>query len=224
MMAQGSIPLFLFAKAPVAGQVKKRLCPPLNPMQACEVANALLRHAIDMLESHWPGQCVLCVTPDVGHVAFKPVVQSNRWKTAIQAETDLGGRMCLALEQGINAAGSAAVLGADIPSISRDILQYAHQCLARGQQCVGPSVDGGFYFLGVNKSPHNLFRDITWGTSDVYAKLMENAKAKGVSLKLLPMLSDCDYYEDLQTAARTLPAFAKCLQQAGFDMENLSHR
>lgn len=218
MITPGAIPLYLFAKAPVAGQAKKRLCPPLDFSESAKVASALLAHAINAVESNWPGQSVLSVTPDTKHAAFSAVIQSNHWRTTVQSKLDLGCRMCESLEQGVELAGSAAVLGTDIPSINRDILQQAFNGLARGQQVIGPTADGGFYLLGMNQSPRALFQGIRWGTDEVYAKLMENAQANGVYLKALPILSDCDYYEDLQAAANTLPDFAKRLTQAGFDL------
>jgi glycosyltransferase A (GT-A) superfamily protein (DUF2064 family) len=93
-----------------------------------------------------------------------------------------------------------------------------------GQQFVGPTADGGFYFLGMNQSPRALFQDIGWGTDEVYARLMENALANGVEFKTLPVLSDCDYYEDLQLAANTLPDFKACLSEVEFDLALLNHR
>lgn len=224
MKRLSKIPLYLFAKAPVAGLAKKRLCPPLDQAQAAQVATALLVHAIETVEKHWPGQCVLSAAPDLNHAAFSPVIQSKQWKTTVQPKVDLGERMRVALVQGVALAGQAAVLGTDIPSINRAILRCAHQSLAHGQQVVGPSADGGFYFLGLHDFPRHLFRGINWGTNEVFGKLMENAEDAGLKLQPLPLLSDCDYFADLQMAAADVPAFSRQLEQAGFDLAQLSRR
>ena len=224
MMTQVSTPLYLFAKAPVAGKAKKRLCPPLDYSESAKVASALLAHAINTVEKHWPGQKVLTVTPDTKHAAFLSVLQSDCWTTTIQSKVGLGDRMSESLEQGLALADSAAVLGTDIPSLNAGILRQAFNGLEQGRQLVGPSADGGFYFLGMNQSPRALFKDICWGTSQVYSKLMENAQANQIELEQLPVLSDCDYYADLQVAAKTLPEFASRLTQAGFDLNLLSPR
>ena len=224
MKNASSIPLYLYAKAPLVGRVKQRLCPPLSERQAAQVAQALLLQAVDTVDGGWPGQCVLSVSPDLSHSAFQSIIHSNRWQTAVQLQTDLGGRMCDTLEQGIAKAGCAAVLGTDIPSMNRAILQQAHDYLIQGQQCIGPSIDGGFYFLGVQQSPRNLFAGIKWGSSEVYAKLLDNARTNKLALEPLPVLSDCDYFQDLQIAAKTIPAFSRRLAQTGFDLDLINPR
>ena len=194
------IPLYLFAKAPVAGRAKKRMCPPLNNVQAANVAAALLENATAIVEKGWPGQCVLSATPDLTHPAFSNHLLSARWETQIQPRLDLGGRMQAALQAGIKRAGAAAVLGTDIPAVSKSVLQLAHQTLSEGRHVVGPSLDGGFYFLGLKSMPDTLFSGIEWGSDQVYTRLLENAARLGIELQLLPVLSDCDYYADLEQA------------------------
>ncbi len=198
-MMSVAIPLYLFAKAPVAGRAKKRMCPPLSKDQAASLACALLENAVSIVESGWPGQCVLSATPDLSHPAFTPILQSQHWKTQLQPSLDLGGRMQQALQTGITEVGAAAVLGTDIPAINADILQQAYQALTDGQQVVGPTPDGGFYFLGVNTIPDALFSGIEWGSDQVFSRLMQNAAEIGLTLERLPALSDCDDYEDLKS-------------------------
>lgn len=194
------IPLYLFAKAPVEGRAKRRMCPPLTQGQAAKVAAALLLNAGRVVEQGWLGQCVLSAAPDLTHPAFEIYQNSAQWQTNIQPDTDLGGRMEQALQSGIENAGAAAVLGTDIPAITADILVQAHAALAQGRQVVGPSLDGGFYLLGLNRMPAQLFSDIQWGSADVYAQLLRNAAELNMILEPLPTLSDCDYYEDLEQA------------------------
>lgn len=195
-----TIPIYLFAKAPVAGRAKKRMCPPLNEAQAANVATALLENATDIVARGWPGKCILSATPDLSHPAFLEHLQNNRWETQIQPSLDLGGRMRDALQAGIKRAGAAAVLGTDIPEISASILQQAYKALSAGQQVVGPSLDGGFYFLGLTSMPDTLFAGVKWGSAQVYAQLLKNAGQLGIDLQPLPVLSDCDYFADLKLA------------------------
>jgi len=194
------IPLYLFAKAPVAGRAKRRMCPPLSAAQAAKIAAALLTNATRIVEQGWPGQCILSAAADLSHTAFAPHRNSALWQTQIQPDTDLGGRMMQALQRGIEHAGAAAVLGTDIPAINSDILKQAHTALIQGRQVVGPSLDGGFYLLGLKAMPAQLFAGIQWGTAEVYAQLMRNAAELNLMLEPLPVLSDCDYYEDLEKA------------------------
>lgn len=217
-----AMPLYLFARAPEPGKVKRRLSPPLEPAQSARVAEALLRQAVDTVEHGWFGQKILNVTPTVKHPSFAPCAQSFKWQMRRQSEADLGERMREALQEGIEAYGGAAVLGTDIPALTPPILRQAFQALQSGQQVVGPSQDGGFYLLGLHAMPPGLFQGIVWGSADVYARLMANAGELQIPLEVLPTLKDCDYFEDLQWAVRNVAGFRERLEQAGLELDVLS--
>lgn len=214
-------PLYLFAKAPVAGRVKQRLCPPLNAKQAAQVAMAMLEHSSAVVERGWLGKRILNVAPDLSHAAFLSYQQRMNWQTRVQVEAGLGQRMREVLFEGINSSGSAVVLGTDIPTLNAMILKDTFCALQAGQSVVGPSQDGGFYLLGLRDAPVGLFNGIVWGSVGVYARLMRNACALGLNLQPLPTLSDCDYFEDLRLAAQTVPEFNTALRQVGFEMDLL---
>lgn len=216
------MPLYLFAKAPEAGQVKRRLMPPLDQAQSAQVADALLHQAVETVEHGWFGQKILNVTPDTAHPAFKPYAQGFKWRLRLQPEADLGERMREALQEGVDQYGGAVVLGTDIPALAPAILRQAFQALQAGQQVVGPSQDGGFYLLGMREVPSPLFDGITWGSNEVYARLMQNARELQLPIQVLPTLTDCDYFDDLKWAARALPDFRTVLEQAEFDLRLLA--
>jgi rSAM/selenodomain-associated transferase 1 len=215
-------PLYLFAKAPVAGRVKRRLCPPLNAKQAAQVAMAMLAHSSAVVERGWLGKRVLNVAPDLSHAAFLSYQQGMNWQIRVQVEADLGERMREVLLDGVESSGSAVVLGTDIPTLNTTILKDTFYALQAGQSVVGPSQDGGFYLLGLREVPMGLFNGIEWGSVQVYARLMKNARALGLNLQPLLTLSDCDYFEDLKLAVQTMPEFSVALRRAGFEMDVLS--
>ena len=215
------IPLYLFAKAPVTGRVKRRMCPPLNLAQAALLAMALLEYTTRVVEQGWLGRKVLNVAPDLSHAAFLTYQQGLKWQTRVQLQADLGERMTEVLLEGIQTSGAAVVLGTDIPTLDVAILGEAFQRLQAGQQVVGPSQDGGFYLLGLREMPVGLFDGIEWGGVEVYARLMGNARELGVELQVLPTLSDCDYFEDLRLAVETVPGFGEVLRRVGFDTKIL---
>ena len=63
---------------------------------------------------------------------------------------------------------------------------------------VGPTVDGGYYLIGLRSLVPELFENIPWSTDTVFALTQEKIRALGLSLKILPMLRDFDTVEDLQ--------------------------
>jgi uncharacterized protein len=46
-----NVQLLLFAKAPEAGRVKTRLCPPATPEQAAAIAEAAIADTVDVLSA-----------------------------------------------------------------------------------------------------------------------------------------------------------------------------
>jgi rSAM/selenodomain-associated transferase 1 len=208
-------PLYLFAKAPDAGRVKRRMCPPLDAKQAAQVATAMLAHTSAVVERGWLGRKVLNVAPDLSHAAFLSYQEGMNWQTRVQVQAGLGERMREVLLEGIESSGSAVVLGTDIPTLDATILKGTYHALQSGNSVVGPSQDGGFYLLGLRDMPAGLFNGIEWGGAWVYARLMKNARELCMDLQPLTTLSDCDYFEDLKLAAQTVPEFDTILRRAG---------
>ncbi len=214
-----NFPVYLFAKAPVAGKVKSRLCPPLNDHQAALVAVELLNLVASELAEHWPGHVVLAMTPNAAHPRFQNLLRQHKFSSLQQRGADLGERMLHALRHGLNKSQSAAVIGADIPAISGQVLTQAYQSLLQDECVVGPTHDGGFYYLGVNKAPIALFKDIVWGGPEVFEQLMINAKQLEMDFIVLPLLHDCDYWGDVQAAAQQVPLFGSALTVAGVNVD-----
>lgn len=215
------IPLYLFAKAPVAGKVKTRMQPYLSEVQSAQVATALLEYAVNLVDHYWLGQPILNVSPDITHPAFNIIKNNKRWLSSVQPSLDLGERMRFALQAGIDSSGSAAVLGTDIPAVNQAILEQAYHYMCAGKNVLGACEDGGFYFLGVDRMEKALFKDIKWGGEQVCSTLLENAHRCNIQFERLPTLFDCDYIEDLQRAIKTLPDFKLVLERSGLDLTSL---
>ena len=57
---------------------------------------------------------------------------------------------------------------------------------------IGPSEDGGYYLIGMNKPFDTIFKDINWGHENVLKDTVSKAKAAGISYLLLPEWYDID--------------------------------
>ena len=87
------IPLFIFAKVPIAGKVKTRLQSQCSAHQAAEIAKILLEESIRTVTKHWPGLVYLSVWLDSGHAFIQSM--SNKYSIGVveQSEGDLGQKM-----------------------------------------------------------------------------------------------------------------------------------
>ena len=67
---------------------------------------------------------------------------------------------------------------------------------------LGPTMDGGYYLIGLRTPVPELFENIPWSTGQVYALTEQKVKMLGLSLKILPELRDLDTVEDLHMCIR----------------------
>lgn len=197
MKDRTGIPLYLFAKAPVPGKVKTRMMPELTPANCAELAELMLQQTLEKVAESWPGQRVLCADPDTRIPVFTKLCHHYGFQVEAQALGDLGDRMESSLKRGIKECGSAAVMGCDTPHISCENLRYLYQKMSNGENVVGPALDGGFYFLGLNRFDPVLFSDIQWGGDEVLEDLQKNARELDMRLCEYQILRDIDNWEDL---------------------------
>jgi len=209
------IPLYLFAKAPRAGEVKTRMQPQLSAAAAARLAQFMLGQTVENACAHWPGEVALCVAPRVDAPAFARLAARHQLAVTLQTGGDLGRRMRAALGAGIARAGAAAVMGCDVPHCPGAALARAHALLVRGENPVGTTVDGGFYFLGLQRVEAALFAGVTWSGAAVLAAVRARAAAAGLQLTDLPRLRDIDHYADLQWLAGVDPAYRRFVADAG---------
>ena len=216
-----AIPLYLMAKAPLAGAVKTRMSPPLAPAQCAALARLMLAQTAAAANRHWAGAVVLCVSPTADHPAFGELAAQYGMAVVVQQGDDLGARMMSALQHGIARSGAAAVIGCDVPHLPAAILTRAHEMLANGNNPIGAAADGGFYLLGLcggnarhdnNDAHQKLFDGIDWGTPPL-AQVRARAAALDLAFCDLPTVRDIDHYRDLKWLAAADPAYREFVAQ-----------
>lgn len=204
--------LLIFAKQPRAGETKTRLQPEYTPQQAADIAAFMLRATVELAVASWPGEISLYGTPDADHPLFSDLADEFGVHLARQQGRDLGERMRHAFADVLTRRRAVAIFGCDVPHCSWDILDQANGWLAKGRNVLGPTEDGGYYFIGLNAPHAGLFEDINWGTDQVLAQTLGRAGSLGVGFELLPRLRDVDTADDLRRVSQKylpLRAFVK---------------
>jgi uncharacterized protein len=192
--------LILFGRYPAAGRVKTRLIPRLGALGAAELHRRLSEQALDVMLASRLGAVRFCYSG-----AASPRVR--RWLAGRpldlqpQAAGDLGRRMQQAIEQALNQGTRQVVLaGTDIPGLSTRVLEQAFAALSNHDVVLGPSLDGGYYLVGMRR-PLPIFDRIPWGTERVLAATLRAARCHGRSTALLEPLADIDRPRDLSLLA-----------------------
>lgn len=188
----------MMAKAPWAGEVKTRLCPPLSFETAAALYRGFLLDTAAKVASLRPVQPVMSYAPASGRGFFAGIAPD--WTRLPQSGQDLGGRMDNCFTQ-LFAQGYDHVLltGSDLPTLPLSVLQLAVRLAAspRADVILGPSEDGGYYLIGLKAPCPALFEAMTWSTSNVLAETVKRATALGLRIAYLPTWYDIDTPADL---------------------------
>ena len=198
VFSPASIAIIIFAKAPVAGEVKTRLCPPLTPDEAASLHGSLVLDVVERCQPIKEYDRILAGSPTSQHPFFRAL--EARFKVPVwdQVGDDLGTRMAAAFKRALGSPYRAAlVIGTDIPGLTGTFLKMAGKNLEQYDVVLGPTVDGGYYLIGLRTQIPELFENIPWSTDRVFAFTEEKVAKMGLRLKVLPMLRDLDTVEDL---------------------------
>lgn len=194
--------LILFTRQPIPGQVKTRLQPDYSPEQAAEIAAFMIRATVELAVSAWPGDIILYASPGTDYLLFHRLADEFRIRLAPQSDGDLGARMLDALRAGLKRGSSTAIMGCDVPQCGWDIVDQANTWLARGKNVLGPTEDGGYYFIGLQEAHAGLFDEMPWGSDRVLETTLARAEKLGIEFNLLKKLRDIDTAADLWLVAQ----------------------
>ena len=194
-----STALIIFAKAPIPGEVKTRLCPPLDHDEAASLHGTLVLDTVERAKGLPGASLYVAGTPDLAHPFFKVMEGRYGAKLLPQRGLDLGSRMKWAMQDAFELGAQEVLLtGTDLPTLPRAHLVEALTLVKRHDVVLGPTADGGYYLIGLRKMVPALFDGIAWSTPTVFAETKKKIEQAGLSLGLLPECRDLDTLEDLK--------------------------
>lgn len=188
--------LLVVAKEPAPGQTKTRLCPPLTPTQAAELYDCFLRDTLDAMRR----------VPDVARViGFLPAGSRDYFsqlapdmELVCQRGASLGERLDNLLTGALaGGAQRAVVMDSDSPTLPVSYLIQAFERLATADIVLGPTLDGGYYLIGIKRPQPQLLLQVQMSTAHVLADTLALAKTSGLTVSLLPTWYDVDTIADL---------------------------
>lgn len=197
--------VIIFTRYPQPGNVKTRLIPYLGKEEATRVHRLLteqvVRHVLPLqqmrpvrLSLHYTG----CTKEQMKNWLARPAILEK------QHGADVGLRMAAALkEASARGVRRTVLIGTDCPSMNADLLAGALDVLLTHEVVLGPTFDGGYYLIGVNRNlPEEkidtFFQDIAWGTSTVFRQTVRKLISGCISFATLKTLHDIDRPEDLE--------------------------
>lgn len=198
--------LVLMAKAPIAGQVKTRLVPALGPEQAARLARALLADQLNHVRQIEDADLYLAFAPEGARVRMEALAPPL-FRLFPQEGADLGARMQAAFEKLFHAGHRRVILiGGDLPPVPLVYFEqaYAYLDASDPRVALGPSRDGGYYLVGLNRLLPEMFEDMTWSHDGVLAQTLAKLGRLKITHHLLSSWFDVDTTEDLRALRNAL--------------------
>ena len=194
--------LLIFARVPELGQVKTRLEPHLGKIRTLQVYEAMLH---DLLESVGPPSADLDI--EVMWTAQEEISGETlrksfgKYPLARQAGDALGDRLAISFGERIyfHNAEKVMAIGVDDPTLPRSSIVLAFNLLDSCEWVLGPASDGGYYLIGCRAAAFapEVFREIPWGTPNVFGITHDKIRAAGSTLAVLAQRRDIDLPDDL---------------------------
>ncbi|MEP6811217.1 MAG: TIGR04282 family arsenosugar biosynthesis glycosyltransferase [Chthoniobacterales bacterium] len=194
---EGLCALAVMTKAPRAGQVKTRLSPPLTPQEAAALNRCFLRDttaALSVAVEGGKAKGIGVYTPAGAEDAFAEILPPH-FALVVQRGEAFGERLIAATHDLFQLGfDSICLIDSDSPTVPLAAYFQAVAWLLHPDPRIvlGPSDDGGYYLIGLNRNQRRVFEEIDWSTERVYEQTIARAAEIGVEVKLLPTWYDVD--------------------------------
>ncbi|HET9282650.1 MAG TPA: TIGR04282 family arsenosugar biosynthesis glycosyltransferase [Candidatus Angelobacter sp.] len=188
----------IFTKPPERGKANAVLIPELGTERAAELAEAFLEDTVAMVRTLDWAECIIAASARFERPYFKP---HEVW---LQSEGDLGERLEKILRLALKRREIVLAIGDDTPNLPAAYLESARKALNTADAVLGPSLDGGFYLIGLNDCPVGLLAEIQWSHSTTLAATTAKLDQFGMKTVLINPWYDIDGHDDLERLRRQL--------------------
>ena len=208
--------LIVFCREPVAHRAKTRLIGAITAAAAAALSDAFIRDAIAKAVSIGPSRIVIAASAADGAERskyFRRLARRFGAELIDQGDGSLGKRMARALEP--FSSSGALLIGTDTPSLPIPLLAASLEALRRNRVVLAPSLDGGYYALGVRGAMPPIFSAIRWGSGGVLDSTVKRLERAGIRYALGPAWYDVDRWADVMLLAAHLRLLARARRRAG---------
>lgn len=190
------VQVMVMAKAPVAGRVKTRLCPPCTPSEAAAVAEAALADTLEAVARCGARRRVVVLDGAPG-----PWLPPD-FEVFAQCDGDFGERLAHAWAT-VDAGG--VQIGMDTPQVTAPLLDHALGLLDESPAALGPAADGGWWAIGLRRPHPAAFRGVPMSSACTGRRQAARLRSLGLAVATLPTLVDVDTVADLGAVEAAAP-------------------
>ena len=183
---------------------------------AAALSDAFIRDALSKTVSIGPSRIVIAASATGGverSKYFRRLARRFGAELVDQGDGSLGNRMARALEP--FSSSGALLIGTDTPSLPIPLLAASVGALRRSRVLIAPSLDGGYYALGVRGAMPPIFTAIRWGSGGVFDSTVKRLERAGIRYALGPAWYDVDRWADVMLLAAHLRLLARARRRGG---------
>jgi uncharacterized protein len=203
--------LIVIGKAPLPGAAKTRLVPPLTAEEAAALYGAFLADTLDLARRvGWERTCLIHPSGDAPHLQHAAAGVSLLEQSTPGLANALRSAFVHHFQNGFD---KVVLIGSDNPTLPIDPILAAESALRDASDlALGPTLDGGYYLVGMRRPHVGLFECIDWSTARVYRQTVERAQGLGLNVHAVEAWYDVDQPADL---SRLVAELAKLPDNVG---------
>ena len=213
----------LVCKTPAIGRGKSRLWPLLGPARTAQLSACFIRDVAETLAAlpaSLSRQYYALFSPAGTGAELRELLTPD-WELIPREADDVGQVLEVSLKALLQAGHDGVIfMNSDSPSLPSVLIEEAINALrADGDRVVlGPSLDGGYYLIGLKRFHPALFRNMAWSTPAVFTTTCARAAQMGLPVHVLHEWYDVDEAQDfrrLKAECGGQPPFPDAVVQGG---------
>lgn len=188
--------IIIFTRVPIPGKTKTRLQSILTKKQCAQIHENFLKDIKYTCEK-LKRDIFIFYTPDDKKDILNNIL-GYKFKYESQKGKGLGERMYNAIEYVLEKGYDSCILiGSDIPYLKENDFKKAFKILKKKDIVLGPTVDKGYYLVGMKKPIKTIFENIEYGHGNVLDNTIASIENLNLTYDLTNKNVDIDEKDDL---------------------------
>ena len=190
--------IIFFTRVPKVGTTKTRLYDFVSPDTAVEIQKKLMKKNYNVLKKCGEEISVYHDGQSIDDKVMENILENREF--SYQVGETLGDKMYNAIDEELKSSDKVILLGSDIYNLQENMIHAAFENLDEYDVIINPSVDGGYFLIGMKKAIKEVFDLPSYGDNTVLENLLTVCNEQKLSYYLGEAGLDIDTKEDLLLA------------------------
>ena len=190
--------IIFFTRVPKVGTTKTRLYDFVSPDTAVEIQKKLMKKNYSVLKASGEEIVIYHDGQSIDDKKMENILENREF--SYQVGETLGDKMYNAIKDELKTSDKVMLLGSDIHNLQKNIITTAFEKLDKHDVVINPSVDGGYFLIGMKKAIKEVFNLPSYGDNTVLENLLDICNEQNLSYYLGEAGLDIDTKEDLLLA------------------------